>query len=152
MAFLEGECLVYRSPCKLPTDVRKFKAVVHPALLHLRDCIVFSAHSELCRASPASFLGGGDYDGDIATVIWDPDMVGPFQNAPDHLAAQPPDFEKANFVKDVVTVGQFLKALEGADDATMINNLQHFLLGHLLDKQLTGACESLQLYIADVRF
>lgn len=141
MSFLEGDCVVYRSPCKLPTDVRKFRAVIHPALFHLRDCVVFSAHSTLCRQSPASFLGGGDYDGDIATVIWDPDIVRPFNNAPDHLATQPRGFEKANFVKDVVTADQFLEALKGGDNATIAANLQHFLLGHLLDEQLTGHCE-----------
>jgi hypothetical protein len=141
MSFLEGDCIVYRSPCKLPTDVRKFRAVIHPELLHLRDCVVFSAHSGLCRESPASFLGGGDYDGDIATVIWDPEIVQLFTNAPDHIAAQPPGFEKANFAKDVVTADQFRKAMKGKDEATKAANLQHFLLGHLLDEQLTGQCE-----------
>ncbi|CAK9781596.1 hypothetical protein CC85DRAFT_6079 [Cutaneotrichosporon oleaginosum] len=138
MTFLEGDCLAYRSPCKLPTDVRKFRAVVHPALLHLRDCIVFSAHTALCGQSPASFLGGGDYDGDVATVIWDPDIVEPFSNAPDHMAVEPPGFEKANFAKEIVTADQFLKALDGKEDSVIAANLQHFLLGHLLDEQLTG--------------
>ncbi|BEI84969.1 hypothetical protein CcaverHIS002_0503700 [Cutaneotrichosporon cavernicola] len=151
MSFLEGDCVVYRSPCKLPTDVRKFRAVVHPALLHLRNCVVFSAHSAMCHQPPASFLGGGDYDGDIATVIWDPDIVRPFNNAPDHLAAEPPGFEEDNFAKAVVTAGEFIKALKGKDDATIAANLQHFLLGHILDEQLTGQYSEMHAYAVYTR-
>jgi len=138
---LQGDCLVFRYPCKLPTDVRKFKAVNKPELSHLRDCIVLSANSELCTASPASFLAGGDYDGDVATVIWDQDLVQPFTNAPDELAQPPADFD-SNFVKQVTSVREVLDAC-GGDEAMLVTNVQHFLLGSLLDEHLTGIYSTL---------
>lgn len=113
-------------------------AVVKRELFHLRDCIVMSADNVLCKASPASFLGGGDYDGDTATVIWDQSLVVPFTNSPDRLAAIPPNFLEDNFVKQVVTVEEFQEALDGCDELTRITNLQHFLMASMLDEQLTG--------------
>lgn len=138
--FLEGDVLIYRSPCKLPTDVRKLKAVVRPELFHLRDCIVLSANSKLCTASPASFLGGGDYDGDTATVIWDERLVTPFTNAPDEMAFPPETFEQDNFVKKTVSVREILDAVGTEDEAAKIMNVQYFLLANMLDQHLTGIC------------
>lgn len=140
MHFLEGDCLLYRSPCKLPTDVRKFKAVVRKELFYLRDCIVLSA-SAFCKASPASFLGGGDYDGDTVTVIWDPTLVAPFRNAPDEIAATPESFERDNFIKEVISAQEVLESLGPADEQTRAINLQHFLLGAILDSPLPGLCK-----------
>jgi hypothetical protein len=141
---LEGDVLLFRSPSKLPTDVRKLKAVIKPELFHLRDCIVLSANSALCTASPASFLGGGDYDGDTATIIWDQSLVQPFTNAPEALAAQPAGFA-SNFAKQVTTVDEFLDAVDDGhlSNSKMITNLQHFLLGSLLDDKLTGVYSDL---------
>lgn len=118
------------------------KAVYHPKLKHLQDCIVMSADSAMCSFSPASLLAGGDYDGDTATVIWDGDLVEPFNNAP----GQPMDekkFQAENFDKEVVAVADFLHAVEGhsegrEEEARMKINLQHFLLGGIMDQQLTS--------------
>ncbi|KAL1406355.1 hypothetical protein Q8F55_008054 [Vanrija albida] len=142
MHFLEGDCLLYRSPCKLPTDVRKFKAVVRKELFYLRDCIVMSA-SAFCKASPASFLGGGDYDGDTVTAIWDPALVGPFRNAPDEIAVTPESFERDNFIKEITTVQEVLESLEDADEQTRAINVQYFLLGAALDSPLPGLYSTL---------
>jgi hypothetical protein len=157
--YLEGDCILFRYPCKLPTDVRKFKAVVKRELCDLRGCIVLSADKWKCTASPASFLAGGDYDGDIATVVWDPALVVPFKDAPDTDALPPEDFG-SNFVKHVTSVRDFLSAVRRPnansasgnpnpnrdselDSATLIANLQHFLLGSLLDEHLTGVYSEL---------
>lgn len=140
MSCLEGDVLIFRSPCKLPTDVRKMKAVYHSALKHLQDCIVMSADSEMCSSSPASLLAGGDYDGDTATVIWDEDLVKPFNNAPELDLIQD-KFQEENFNKEVVAVLDFLQAVRGCsrrqdEEAKMIINLQHFLMGSGMDQQL----------------
>jgi hypothetical protein len=107
--------------------------------LHLRDCIVLSA-SAFCKASPASFLGG-DYDGDTVTVIWDPTLVAPFRNAPDEIAATPESFERDNFIKEVISAQEVLESLGPADEQTRAINLQHFLLGAILDSPLPGLCK-----------
>ena len=140
--FLEGPVLAFRSPCKLPTDVRKFNAVYKPELSHLRDCIVLSASSVLCERSLASILAGGDYDGDTVTVIWEKDLVDNFNNASIEHALSPPEFESRYFEKEVVKGTEFLDALRGQDSETVVLNQQSFLLGAILDDKLTGNCES----------
>lgn len=139
---LLGDVLVYRSPCKLPTDIRKFRAVYRPELCHLKDCIVMSASSTACYRSPASFLSGGDYDGDTATVIYEPALVEPFHNADEAIATTPLSFEEENFEKEFVKGTDFLSELKGEGDETMVRNYQHFLLGSIQDDKTTGTCES----------
>lgn len=141
ISHFSGDVLIYRSPCKLPTDIRKFRAVYRPELCHLKDCIVMSASSALCTRSPASFLSGGDYDGDTATVIFDPALVNPFRNADDGIAITRPTFEEENFEKELVKGTDFLAQLEGSDDATLARNYQHFLLSSILDERTTGKCK-----------
>jgi hypothetical protein len=140
---LEGPVLAFRSPCKLPTDVRKFNAVYRPELAHLKDCVVMSASSEFCARSPASYLGGGDYDGDTVQVFWDPALVEPFQNAPDEYAMVPDGFVSENFEREVLKVSEFLMALEvaGADEETRIANQQRYLLGAIEDDMAAEKCE-----------
>lgn len=142
ISHLTGSVLVYRSPCKLPTDIRKFKAVYRPELCHLKDCIIMSASSSLCDRSPASFLSGGDYDGDTATVIYDSRLVTEFKNADDRFATTPETFEEENFEKGLVKGTEFLAQLKGSEEDTLIRNYQTFLLGSLLDEKIAGTCES----------
>ncbi|KAI0782921.1 RNA-directed RNA polymerase [Abortiporus biennis] len=68
------DVLVVRNPCLHPGDCLKLRAVRHPKLDHLVDCLVFSSRGK--RAAP-SMSSGGDLDGDQFTVIWDPDLVPP---------------------------------------------------------------------------
>ncbi|CAL1711823.1 unnamed protein product [Somion occarium] len=66
------DVLVVRNPCLHPGDCVKLRAVNHPRLSHLVDCIVFATKGR--RAAP-SMMSGGDLDGDQFTIIWDPDLV-----------------------------------------------------------------------------
>ncbi|GJE97878.1 RNA-directed RNA polymerase domain-containing protein [Phanerochaete sordida] len=66
------DVLVVRNPCMYPGDCLKLRAVHHPRLDHLVDCLVFASRGT--RAAP-SMSSGGDLDGDKFTVIWDPDLV-----------------------------------------------------------------------------
>jgi hypothetical protein len=141
VSHLSGPVLAFRSPCKLPTDIQPYTAVYRPELRHLKDCIVMSASSDKCRQSPASFLAGGDYDGDMATIIFDSAIVEPFVKADDNIANIPAAFEKDNFEKELIDGTAFLDALSGDSEEAMIRNYQTFLLGALLDAKITGQCE-----------
>ncbi|KIM19468.1 hypothetical protein M408DRAFT_13453, partial [Serendipita vermifera MAFF 305830] len=66
--------LVVRNPCLHPGDCLKLRAVDHPKLRHLVDCVVFASKGK--HAAP-SLSSGGDLDGDQYTVIWDPELVMP---------------------------------------------------------------------------
>jgi RNA-dependent RNA polymerase len=54
------------------------EAVDKPELHEYTDVIIFSTDGSRSQASKE---GGGDYDGDIDIVIWDPRIVTPFHNA-----------------------------------------------------------------------
>jgi RNA-dependent RNA polymerase len=66
---VEGPVVVGRSPCLHPGDMQPLKAVYRPDLTHLVDVVVFPNHG--VRPIP-SMLSGGDLDGDLFALIWDP--------------------------------------------------------------------------------
>ncbi|CAE6500743.1 unnamed protein product [Rhizoctonia solani] len=80
VSVVTGPVLVTRNPCILPSDIRKVIAVECPDLwtAGYTDVIVFSVKGE---RSLASMLGGGDYDGDTATLIWEEAIVNQFTNS-----------------------------------------------------------------------
>ena len=141
LSHLTGPVLAFRSPCKLPSDIQRFTAVYRPELRHLTDCIVMSASAIACRQSPASFLAGGDYDGDTATIIFDQSLVQPFVEADAVIANIPAGFEEANFEKELLKGDQFLEGLAGSGEEAKIRNYQTFLLGAVLDDKLAGQCK-----------
>lgn len=70
----DGRVLVTRSPALHPGDIQKATMRTPPPghpLRALRNCIVFSRWGD--RDLPSQ-LSGGDLDGDLYNVIWDPDM------------------------------------------------------------------------------
>lgn len=71
----DGRVLVTRSPALHPGDIQYVEMVTPPfghPLLQLRNCIVFSSQGS--RDLPSK-LSGGDLDGDLYNVIWDPDAI-----------------------------------------------------------------------------
>ncbi len=77
--FLHGfDVLVARSPAHYVSDIQRVKAVFRPELGYLKDVVVFPAKGNVALADK---LSGGDYDGDMAWVCWDPAIVNNFQNA-----------------------------------------------------------------------
>ncbi|KAJ4290026.1 hypothetical protein N0V88_006828 [Collariella sp. IMI 366227] len=72
------DVLVARSPAHFVSDVQKVRAVFKAELHALKDVIVFPAKGNIALADK---LSGGDYDGDLAWVCWDPDIVSNFVNA-----------------------------------------------------------------------
>lgn len=78
--FLHGmDVLVARVPAHYPSDVQRVKAVFKPELGSLKDVIIFPSKGNIPLADK---LSGGDYDGDIAWVCWEPNIVNNFMNAP----------------------------------------------------------------------
>ncbi|KAG0237883.1 hypothetical protein BGW41_008309 [Actinomortierella wolfii] len=69
---IEQDCVVVRSPCFHPGDVRVVRAVNNPRLHHLHDVVVFNTKG---RRSLPNMCSGGDLDGDEFTIIWDSTIV-----------------------------------------------------------------------------
>ncbi|KAF8398929.1 hypothetical protein HHK36_014794 [Tetracentron sinense] len=81
----EGKVIVARNPCIHPGDVRVLQAVNVRALHHLVDCVVFPQKG--IRPHPDE-CSGGDLDGDIYFVSWDPALIPPRQIRPmEHTSA-----------------------------------------------------------------
>ncbi|VDC07371.1 unnamed protein product [Peniophora sp. CBMAI 1063] len=110
-----GWVLVVRDPCKLPSDVQKVRAVFREELRDYHDQIIFSTKG---KQALASLLAGGDYDGDRAVVIWDPEMVVPFCNADAMYATPPAALDKA-FNKDPLKVSEFVVKHPSLDGGRM---------------------------------
>ncbi|RYP53783.1 hypothetical protein DL769_010456 [Monosporascus sp. CRB-8-3] len=84
---LDGvDVLVARSPAHLPSDIQKVRAVFKPELRRLEDVIIFPRTGDVPLADT---LSGGDYDGDMAWVCWEPDIVDNFESK---LPPPKPDF------------------------------------------------------------
>ncbi|KAF7350497.1 Dimethylaniline monooxygenase [Mycena venus] len=129
-----GDILMTRNPCKVPTDVRKFKAIKHPQLHDLVDVIVCSVKG---KRRLLDFLAGGDYDGDTAIVIWDQTIVDSFVNAPEKFSKEPRGIEFC-FTRDERTVADFNAANPRKPPEAKAAELQRYLLGSLQDPSAVG--------------
>ncbi|KAJ3514007.1 hypothetical protein NLJ89_g2629 [Agrocybe chaxingu] len=72
---IHGDVIIVRNPCLHPGDILKLRAVRHPKLDHLVDCLVFASKARPGRHAPPSMSSGGDLDGDEFFVCWDADLV-----------------------------------------------------------------------------
>lgn len=84
-----GPVVVTRSPALHPGDVQIARNTLppdgHPLAQH-RNCLVFSMWGS--RDLPSQ-LSGGDLDGDVFHVIWDPEVVDAVTTYP-----PPPDYPR----------------------------------------------------------
>ena len=71
---LEGRLLIFRNPCLHPGDCPTVSGVVREELRHLFNVIVFPVKG---RNSLPATCSGGDLDGDLYAVIWDPHLIPP---------------------------------------------------------------------------
>ncbi|KAJ7047282.1 RNA dependent RNA polymerase-domain-containing protein [Mycena alexandri] len=131
---LLGPALITRHPCKLPTDVQKWTAVDRPELRHFTDVIVLSVKGPR-RA--ADYLSGGDYDGDKGLVIWQPELVDPFRNAPLSFSEEPPEVAECFSPKNE-TVVDFLQRTGSMTDAEQLREMQSYLLSAIRDMAVVG--------------
>lgn len=65
----------------------------------------------------------GDYDGDRAVVIWDPQIVASYRNASSDIADVPPGFEEENFERTSGTVADLLDSA-GEDPRLIVSGIQ----------------------------
>ncbi|KAM7219061.1 RNA-dependent RNA polymerase [Rhypophila decipiens] len=103
------DVLVARSPAHFESDVQKVRAVFKPELHALKDVIVFSAKGNIPLADK---LSGGDYDGDLAWVCWDTDIVESFANAP---VPEQPDLS-SYLKKDKTTFSELVERARSSVD------------------------------------
>ncbi|TFA98169.1 putative RNA-dependent RNA polymerase SHL2 [Trichoderma ghanense] len=98
------DILVARAPAHLPSDIQRVKVVSRPELRKLKDVIIFSTKG---RDPLADKLSGGDYDGDLAWVCWDQNIVKNFSNA---LVPKKPDLIQSGYLRKMGT--QFKSILD----------------------------------------
>ncbi|TVY46044.1 RNA-dependent RNA polymerase [Lachnellula subtilissima] len=89
------EVLVARSPAHFVSDVQKVRVVVKEQLMGLQDVIVFPTKVFPGEPSLAQKLSGGDYDGDLAWVCWEPSIVKNFETA---KVPDMPDLVKEGYI------------------------------------------------------
>ncbi|KAG5644364.1 hypothetical protein DXG03_008661 [Asterophora parasitica] len=130
-----GQVLLTRNPCKLPTDTRKLRAVEHPSLRSYTDLIVCSVQG---KRRLLDFLAGGDYDGDTATVIWDPDIVKQFNNADEKYSEEPKGLGGCFTEEHNETVADFISKTTSFSLKERTLEVQKYLLGALRDTSVIG--------------
>ncbi|KAH7912600.1 RNA dependent RNA polymerase-domain-containing protein [Hygrophoropsis aurantiaca] len=130
-----GDVLLTRHPCKLPTDTQKVKAVEKRELRQYTDVIICPTQG---MRRFADLLAGGDYDGDKAIAIWDPNIVQHFTNADLKYSTPAPDFLKDNFVKESLSAHTFWEENKHKHSELLLPLVQKFLLGGLRDTSLVG--------------
>ncbi|KAL5494878.1 hypothetical protein ACEPAI_340 [Sanghuangporus weigelae] len=122
-----GPVLVSRNPTRVPSDIRKVTAVSRDQLLSYTDVIIFSTKG---KRSLASYLGGGDYDGDTVTIIADPAITSGFRNS--EYITEPQEVREA-FETDVEKVSGFLVKLEKMGREERYARITHKVLHGLSD-------------------
>lgn len=130
---ITGDVLIYRNPARIPSDVQKVRAVCRPEYADYIDVIILPTKGE---RSLASLLAGGDYDGDVATCIFNSQMVDEFQQP--EFTAEPPNLLQRYFEPQerIPTVASVLKTMaDRPEDASFILR-QNLLIG--LTESKTG--------------
>ncbi|KAF2104084.1 hypothetical protein NA57DRAFT_30476 [Rhizodiscina lignyota] len=110
------EVLIARHPALRRSDIQKYKAVFKLELSHLRDVIVFPTTGNFPSAAK---LQGGDYDGDTFWVCWDPDLTGPFKNAPAPLGS--PNVDDFGIQVDRRRICDVMDTHHASDDSSEID-------------------------------
>ncbi|KAI9023156.1 RNA dependent RNA polymerase-domain-containing protein [Hyaloraphidium curvatum] len=109
---LRGDVLCMRNPCHLPSDVQVYGAVHKPELAGYHNVCVFSTAGP--GPGMAARLSGGDYDGDVVTMIWDDRLVGQVRRDLCGVPAELPGVAAAFERTPPPTVGEVL-ASEGME-------------------------------------
>ncbi|KDQ17067.1 hypothetical protein BOTBODRAFT_224345 [Botryobasidium botryosum FD-172 SS1] len=117
-----GDVLLARIPVLLPSDVKKVRAINHPELDAYTDVIVFptSGHRSL-----ASELSGGDYDGDMVYMYWQPELVESFSNSE---STNPPPGLRAEFEEGTETGEAFISRTSELGEEEQFGQIQRYLM------------------------
>lgn len=125
------DVLVARSPAHFVSDIQKVKAVFRPELGALKDVIVFPSNGNVPLADK---LSGGDYDGDMAWVCWDADIVKNFESAKVPVG---PDLVQEGFISK--RTGNYRDLVEKHKDRATLRFLEEGLEFNLQPTYL-GMC------------
>ncbi|PKY40589.1 RdRP-domain-containing protein [Rhizophagus irregularis] len=101
---IEDEVIIARNPSNLPSDIVRVKAVKNVYLSMYYNVVVFPIKGNIPLAS---YLSGGDYDGDKIFCCWEPQIVQNFKNSP--VLPIDPSVENA-FTVDKKTVDELLSS------------------------------------------
>ncbi|PVG01828.1 hypothetical protein CPB86DRAFT_58985 [Serendipita vermifera] len=125
--FTSGHVLVARHPALLLTDIQKVQLANIPSLRNRTGVIFFSTQGE---RPLADLLGGGDYDGDTAIIIWNKEIVDQFSNA-DLLYSKVPDSVSTSFEKDETTARNVFDQIQRTPKSERLSILQDYLLASI---------------------
>ncbi|RIA95241.1 RNA dependent RNA polymerase-domain-containing protein [Glomus cerebriforme] len=79
---IEDDVILARNPCRLPSDIVKAKAVKNINLCNYYNVVIFPVNADLVDNVPlATYMSGGDYDGDKIFCCWDPKIVEAYKNS-----------------------------------------------------------------------
>lgn len=94
--------------------------MVHSALFRFRT----SNRTEIC-------VFPGDYDGDKALIIWDPNLVVPFVSTPLEYSETPAE-ARGTFDMSTPSVPEFLASCEGKSEKHRMQLLQRYMLSEII--------------------
>lgn len=132
------ELLVARSPAHFVSDVQKVKAVWKEELMRLKDVIIFSTKGKPGDRCPslAQKLSGGDFDGDMAWVCWEPAIVNNFKSVE---VPEAPDLVELGYLrKDSTTYADLTKEATSRSEKTSLFLKQSFLFN--MRQSMLGIC------------
>jgi len=86
----------------------------------------------------------GDYDGDKATVIFEPAIVDKFKNASSSYSTPPAGIEEG-FEKKLETVQNFLKTIEPMSEDAKIRTFQGYALASVRETSVVGMYSNFHL-------
>ncbi|KAJ9647017.1 hypothetical protein H2199_002003 [Coniosporium tulheliwenetii] len=133
-----GKVVITRAPALHPGDIQVVKAVDVPAdspLNALHNCVVFSQHG--ARDLP-SCLSGGDLDGDLYNVIYDPRLIPqPTYEPADYPRAKALDIGREVVRQDMTDF--FIKFME-TDQLGRISTLHQVLADRYTEGTLHPDC------------
>lgn len=138
----DGDVIVTRCPALHPGDVQVARMVRPPTghpLRQLKNCIVFS---QIGTRDLPSQLSGGDLDGDLYNVIWDPKALPSFSFPPaDYLRMAPEELDRPVNREDIA---DFFMNFMKTDILGLIANRHQILADILAD----GTCADLCIRLA----
>ncbi|KAL6901256.1 RNA dependent RNA polymerase domain-containing protein [Trichoderma evansii] len=137
----DGTVLVTRSPALHPGDIQLAQMTTPPQghpLLNLKNCVVFSQKGS--RDLPSQ-LSGGDLDGDLYNIFWDPFVIPKQYFSPaNYPRVSPPELDRAVTRDDIADF--FVNFME-ADILGIIANRHQMLADHSDEGTLSGHCVEL---------
>lgn len=140
-SFKDGTVLVTRSPALHPGDIQLARTRTPPQghpLRNLKNCVVFSQKGS--RDLPSQ-LSGGDLDGDLYNVYWDPFVIPKQYFGPaDYPRVKPPELNRAVTRDDIADF--FINFME-ADILGIIANRHQMLADYRDEGTLSEDCVEL---------